>query len=170
MILGMSFSTFTTLHVILSLIGIFTGAIALFGMIRVTTFPTMTALFLGTTILTSITGFFFPSAGFGPSHAVGILSLAVLTIAVLALYINHLAGAWRWLYVVSAVTALYFNVFVGVVQAFQKISFLRDLAPTQAELPFLMAQGVVLVMFIVLGIAAVRSFHPEYKTPALSSA
>jgi uncharacterized membrane protein SirB2 len=92
---------------------------------------------------------------------VGIISLAVLAVALLALYVFHLSGAWRWLYVVGAVLALYFNVFVGVVQAFQKLSFLQPLAPTQSEPPFLIAQVVVLVLFIVLGAIAVARFRPS---------
>jgi hypothetical protein len=120
------------------------------------------------TVLTSVTGFFFPFTKFGPPHAFGVLSLIVLAVAIPALYVYHLAGPWRWLYVTGAVVALYFNVFVGVVQAFQKLSFLQPLAPTQSEPPFLVAQAVVLVIFVVLGIVAVRSFHPE-KAPAFRS-
>jgi hypothetical protein len=119
-----------------------------------------TALFLATTVLTSVTGFFFPVAGFLPSHAIGILSLVFLAAALLAFYVYRLAGAWRWIYVVGAVVALYFNVFVGVVQAFRKVSFLEPLAPTQSEPPFLVAQLVVMAIFIVLGVLAVRKFHP----------
>ena len=119
-----------------------------------------TALFLATTVLTSVTGFFFPVTGFLPSHAVGILSLVFLAAALFAFYVYHLAGAWRWIYVVGAVVALYFNVFVGVVQAFRKVSFLEPLAPTQSEPPFLVAQLAVMAIFIVLGVLAVRRFHP----------
>jgi hypothetical protein len=118
------------------------------------------------TVLTSVTGFFFPFTKFGPPHAFGVLSLIVLAVAIPALYVYHLAGPWRWLYVTGAVVALYFNVFVGVVQAFQKPPFLQPLAPTQSEPPFLVAQAAVLVIFIALGIVAVRSFHPDIRAPA----
>jgi hypothetical protein len=160
MILGMSTATFTTLHLILSLIGIVSGIIALFGMLGARRPDGWTALFLATTVLTSVTGFFFPRDHLLPSHIVGIISLVVLAVAMLALYIYHLAGAWRWIYVVSAVAALYFNLFVGVVQAFQKLPFLQPLAPTQSEPPFLAAQLVVLAIVIVLGILAVLRFRP----------
>jgi hypothetical protein len=161
MILGMSISAFTWLHVILSLIGIASGAVVLFGMLGGKSFMSLTALFLATTVLTSVTGFMFPSASFGPSHIVGVISLVVLAAAILALYFYRLAGAWRWIYVAGAVTALYLNVFVGVVQAFQKLSLLQPLAPTQSEPPFIAAQLAVLALFAILGIAAVRAFHPE---------
>jgi ABC-type Na+ efflux pump permease subunit len=117
-------------------------------------------------VLTSVTGFFFPFDKILPSHIVGVISLVVLAIAILALYALHLAGPWRWIYVVSAVLALYLNVFVGVVQAFQKLPFLASLAPTQSEPPFLIAQAIVLVIFVVLGVVAVRSFHPPAAAPA----
>ena len=118
-----------------------------------------TALFLATTVLTSVTGFFFPSTGFGPAHAVGILSLVVLAAAIVALYFFHLAGPWRWIYTVGAVLALYLNVFVAVVQAFQKLPPLAALAPTQSEPPFLIAELVMMAIFIVLGVVAVKRFH-----------
>ena len=160
MILGMSTSTFTLVHVVLSLVGIFAGLIVVFGMFASKKLDGWTALFLATTVLTSVTGFFFPFDKILPSHIVGIISLVVLAIAILALYVLRLAGPWRWIYVVSAVVALYLNVFVGVVQAFQKVPLLASLAPTQSEPPFLIAQAVVLVIFVGLGIAAVRSFRP----------
>jgi len=160
MILGMSIATFTLVHVVLSLVGIFAGLVVVFGMLGSKKLDGWTALFLATTVLTSVTGFFFPFDKILPSHIVGIISLVVLAGAILALYALHLAGPWRWIYVVSAVLALYLNVFVGVVQAFQKVPLLASLAPTQSEPPFLIAQAVVLVIFVVLGIAAVRSFHP----------
>jgi hypothetical protein len=160
MILGMSADTFPLVHVVLSLVGIGSGLIVVFGMLGAKRLDGWTALFLATTVLTSVTGFFFPVTGFLPSHAVGILSLAFLAAALLALYVYRLAGAWRWIYVVGAVVALYFNVFVGVVQAFRKVSFLEPLAPTQSEPPFLVAQLAVMAIFIVLGVLAVRRFHP----------
>jgi hypothetical protein len=160
MILGVSADTFTLVHVVLSLVGIGSGLIVVFGMLGAKRLDGWTALFLATTVLTSVTGFFFPVTGFLPSHAVGILSLVFLAAALLAFYVYRLAGAWRWIYVVGAVVALYFNVFVGVVQAFRKVSFLEPLAPTQSEPPFLVAQLVVMAIFIVLGVLAVRRFHP----------
>jgi hypothetical protein len=160
MVLGMSLETFTLAHVVLSLVGIASGFIVLFGMIGATRLDGWTALFLATTALTSITGFFFPVAGFMASHAVGITSLVFLAAALVALYVYRLAGSWRWIYVVGAVVALYLNVFVAVVQAFRKLSFLEPLAPTQSEPPFLVAQLVAMAIFIVLGILAVTRFHP----------
>ena len=157
MILGMSLSTFTTLHVIISLIGIVTGLVVLLGMLGGRQLGSWTAIFLATTVLTSATGFLFPFNKLLPSHVVGIISLAVLAIALLALYGLHLAGAWRWIYVAAAVLALYLNVFVGVVQAFQKLAFLQPFAPTQTEAPFIVAQVVVLAIFAALGVLAVRS-------------
>ena len=159
MILGMSLSAFTMLHVIISLVAIASGFIVLFGMLSGQRLPGWTALFLIATILTSATGFLFPFGKLLPSHVVGIISLVVLVVALLALYAMHLAGAWRWIYVVTAALALYFNVFVLVVQAFQKVSFLQPLAPTQSEPPFQIAQGVVLVAFLVLGYLAVKRFR-----------
>jgi len=161
MILGMSLSTFTTLHVIISLIGIVTGLVVLLGMLGGRKLDGWTAIFLATAVLTSATGFLFPFNKLLPSHVVGIISLAVLAIALLALYGLHLAGAWRWIYVAAAVLALYLNVFVGVVQAFQKLAFLQPFAPTQTEAPFIVAQVAVLAIFAALGVLAVRSFYPE---------
>ncbi len=161
MILGMSLSTFTTFHVILSLIGILAGLVVLFAMFGSNGVPGWTAIFLATTILTSVTGFLFPFTKLLPSHIVGIISLVILSVALFALYGNRLAGAWRWIYVASAVLALYLNVFVAVVQSFLKISALRQLAPTQSEPPFAIAQGAVLLAFVALLVVAVRRFHPQ---------
>jgi hypothetical protein len=157
----MSLATFTLVHVILSLIGIAAGLVVLFGMLAAKRLEGSTALFLVTTILTNVTGFFFPVAGFMPSHAVGIISLVFLAAALVARYAGGLAGGWRVTYVVSALVALYLNVFVLVVQGFQKVAFLKALAPTQSEPPFLIAQFAVLAVFIGLGVLAVRAFHPE---------
>ncbi len=164
MILGMSLSTFTTVHVVISLIGIASGLIVLWGMLGSQRMQGLTAIFLLTTVLTSVTGFMFPFNGLLPSHIVGAISLVVLAIALAALYAFRLEGAWRWVYVVTAVIALYFNVFVGVVQAFQKFGFLHALAPTQSEPPFAVAQLIVLGLFILLGYLAVRRFHPAPAT------
>ena len=161
MILGLSFENFTLLHTVISLIGILSGLIVLYGMLEGQNFPTMTALFLATTVLTSVTGFLFPFTSLLPSHIVGVISLVVLAAAIAALYVFRLDGAWRWIYVISAVLSLYLNVFVGVVQSFQKLSFLQPLAPTQSEPPFIIAQTAVLLIFAVLGFLAVRRFHPD---------
>ena len=170
MILGMSLSTFTLVHMVLSLVGILAGLVVLVGMLRSQRLSGWTALFLATTVLTSVTGFFFPFERLLPSHIVGIISLVVLAATLWALYVRHLAGAWRWIYVSTAVLALYLNVFVGVVQAFLKFPFLKALAPTQTEPSFVIAQAAVLVLFVVLGILAARSFHPESEAFALKGA
>src|SRR5580693_446250 len=145
MILGMSTSTFTLLHVILSLVGIVAGLVILVGMFRSKKREGWTALFLVTTVLTSVTGFPFPRDHILPSHIVGIISLVVLAIAIFALYSRRLAGSWRWIYVGGAVVALYLNVFVAVVQAFQKVRFLNVLAPTQSDPVFIITQVVVMM-------------------------
>jgi hypothetical protein len=160
MIIGLSIDNFTLLHVAITLIAIASGLIVLFGMLGARRLPAWTALFLVTTILTSVTGFMFPIHGFTPALGVGIISMVILAIALLALYSKHLAGPWRWIYVATAVTALWFNVFVLIVQSFQKLSALHALAPTQSEPPFLIAQGVALAAFLVLGILAALKFRP----------
>ena len=148
-------------HVALSLIGIVSGLIVLYGLLTGQAFGGWTALFLATTILTSATGFPLAPFGFDPPRAVGVLSLILLAIAVGAYYLFHLAGIWRWVYVVTATMALWLNCFVLVFQGFLKVSALHDLAPTQSEPPFLAAQGAVLILFVVLGFFAVRKFHPK---------
>lgn len=161
MILGLSLQDFTTLHVAISLIAIGSGLIVLWGMLNAERMPAMTALFLATTVLTSGTGFMFPTASFTPALGVGIVSAAVLAAALLALYAFDLNRAWRWIYVVAAVFALYLNVFVMVVQSFQKLPFLHALAPNGNEPAFIVAQTLVLAAFAWLGFLAVRRFHPE---------
>jgi hypothetical protein len=168
MILGMSTATFTEFHVLLSLIGIFSGIAVVLAMLGAIRLPMLTAVFLLTTVATSVTGFMFHFASFGPPEIIGVISLVVLGIAILALYGYKLAGAWRWIYVAAAVFALYLNVFVGVVQTFQKVAFFHALAPTQTELPFALAQGVVLIAFVALGIAAAKKFQPSTRGPALA--
>jgi hypothetical protein len=160
MIIGLSIHTFTIVHVVITLIAIVSGLVVVFGMLGAHSLPLWTALFLVTTILTSVTGFMFPVHGFTPALGTGAVSIVVLAVAVFALYLKHLAGAWRWTYVVAAVLALYFNVLVLIVQSFQKISLLHALAPTQSEPPFLMAQVGTLVAFVAVGIAAASKFHP----------
>ena len=161
MILGMSISTFTLVHIVLSLTGIASGIIVLLGMLDAKRLGGWTMLFLATTVLTCVSGFFFPLDHVLPSHIVGIITLVALAAAVLAIYAYRLAGSWRWIYVIGAVVALYLNVFVGVVQAFLKLPFLQPLAPAQSEPPFLIAQLVVMAIFIVLGFLAGRRFHPK---------
>jgi hypothetical protein len=159
MILGLSLNAFTTLHVIITLIGILTGLIVLAELLADRYSKLWTGLFLLFTILTSVTGFFFHSKMIGPPHIVGGISLVVLAVALVALYGGKLAGAWRSAYVVTAVLALYLNVFVLVAQLFQKVPFLNTFAPTGKEPPFAVAQGIVLIAFIVLGVLAVRRFR-----------
>jgi hypothetical protein len=119
----------------------------------------MTVIFLVTTVLTSVTGFGFPFDHLLPSHIVGIISLVVLAVAIPARYVFHLAGAWRWIYVVTAAVALYLNIFVLIVQLFEKVPALKALAPTQKEPPFLVVQLVVMAIFVVLTIVAAKRFH-----------
>ena len=161
MMLGMSLSTFTTVHVIISLVGIASGLVVLFGMFSSKRLDGLTALFLLTTVLTSVTGFMFPFTHLTPGGKVGIISLVVLAIAILARYSFHMVGKWRWIYVVTAIIAEYLNVFVLVVQCFEKVPALHAMAPTGSEPPFLIAQLVVMAIFIVLTIFAVKKFHPE---------
>jgi len=156
---GLSLGTFTLLHVVISLIGIVSGLIVLFGMIADKRLDALNGLFLTTTVLTSVTGFGFPIDHLLPSHKVGVISLGVLAVAIIARYVLHLRGAWRRIYVVCAAAALYLNVFVGVVQAFEKVPALSALAPKQTEPPFVITQLVVLVLFIGLTIVAAKRFR-----------
>jgi hypothetical protein len=153
----MILAAFTIFHVLLSLIGIVAGLVAAYGLLTSKRFDNWTALFLTTTIATSVTGFLFPVHHLMPSHVVGILSLLVLGISVLARYRYKLAGGWRRTYVITAVIALYLNFFVLIVQLFQKTPALRAIAPTQSEPPFAVTQLIVLVLFALLGtLAAIR--------------
>jgi hypothetical protein len=154
-------AAFTLFHVALSLAGIFAGFVVLFALISARQSNGWTATFLWTTFATSVTGFLFPFHKFMPSHAVGIVSLLVLAVTIPALYVFHLAGPWRRTYVVGAVIALYLNVFVLIAQFFMKIPALKVLAPTQSEPPFLVAQVVVMLIFIVLGVLAAKRFPAE---------
>jgi hypothetical protein len=162
MILGMSLSTFTTVHVIISLIAIVSGIIVMFGLLGSNRTPGMTAIFLLFTILTSATGFLFPFEKLLPSHMVGILSLVLLAIACIALYVMKLSGPWRWIYAVTALLSLYFNIFVLVIQGFLKIPALSALAPGNPPSGpvFAVIQGIVLVFFILVIIGAIRRFRP----------
>ncbi|HLW85339.1 MAG TPA: hypothetical protein VKR60_09010 [Candidatus Sulfotelmatobacter sp.] len=161
MILGMTLSTFTLIHVLTSLVGIASGLLVAYGLIKGKRFDGGTVIFLVTTVLTSATGFLFPFEHLLPSHIVGIISLVVLAVAIVARYPLHLAGSWRSIYVVCSLLALYFNVFVLVVQSFLKIPAVHALAPTQKEPPFLVVQLIVMAIFIVLGIFAMKGFRAE---------
>jgi hypothetical protein len=161
MILGMSIAAYTAIHVAISLVGIGSGLVVIFGFLTVKRFERTTAIFLAATALTSISGFGFPFHHLLPSHIVGILSLVILGVAIPALYLFHLAGAWRWSFVVSCALALWLNCFVLIVQLFEKIPILKALAPTQKEPPFATAQLVTLLLFVALTIFAVVRFHPE---------
>ena len=160
MILGMSISAFTTLHVVISLIGILTGLIVVWGMLTANKVSSLTFIFLLTTLLTTLTGFLFPITAFTPAIGVGIFSTVVLVVTLLALYVFRLRGPWRWVYVGGAVLALYLNVFVLVVQSFLKVPALNALAPNGNEPPFAVTQGIVLVLFILAGLVSLRRFHP----------
>lgn len=165
MILGLSLSTFVLVHVIVSLVGIAAGFVVMFAMLGSNRMPGWTALFLLLTILTSATGFLIPpllSEKLLPSHMIGVLSLILLAIACYALYGQKLSGSWRWIFVVTALLAQYLNVFVLVIQSFLKIGPLHALAPSvpPSEPPFAIAQGIVLVFFVIVIIGAIRRFHP----------
>ena len=158
MILGMTPLVF--IHTSISLIGIVTGLVTLRDMWRSRRADRWTAWFLATTVLTSATGFLLPADKFLPSHAVAILSLVILAVCLYARYGKRMAGSWRTAYVLTAVAALYFNVFVLVAQLFLKVPALHELAPKGNEPPFAVAQAAVLVAFLAAGILAMRRFHP----------
>jgi hypothetical protein len=122
--------------------------------------PITTALFLFTTALTSVTGFLFPIQGFTPALGVGILACVILLFALFALYKDHVAGAWRPIYVITAVASLYLNIFVLVAQSFVKVSALNALAPTQSEPPYALTQVVVLAIFVLIALIAIFKFRP----------
>jgi hypothetical protein len=160
MVLGMTLPVFTYVHVAFSLIGILSGIVVVLGMVRNMRLDKVTALFLVTTVLTSVTGFFFPFKGVTPAIILGILSLIVLFFAILARHTFHMLGKWRWIYVVSSVVALWFNFFVLIAQSFMKVPALHALAPKGSEPPFLVAQVLAMIGYIVLGYFAVKKFHP----------
>jgi hypothetical protein len=159
MILGMP--TLTFVHVVLSLIGIFAGFFVVLGLLTAQRLDGWTALFLASTVATSVTGFFFPFHGITPGIVIGIVSMIVLPIAMFARYGRHLTGGWRRTYVITAMIALYLNVFILIVQLFEKVPALRAMAPTKSEPPFKITQLVVLVLFAVLTIAAAKKFREE---------
>lgn len=154
-------TTYTIVHVVISLIGIFSGFVVLVGLLTSKPLNAWTAVFLASTLATSVTGFFFPFHGLTPAIVTGIISLVVLVVAIFARYARNLAGAWRKIYVVNAVLALYLNVFVLIVQLFLKVPALKALAPKQSEPPFAITQLVVLVLFVALAIAAAIRFRSE---------
>jgi hypothetical protein len=165
MVLGMSLATLTLVHVVISLIAIVAGLVVMFGLLGSKQMPGLTAIFLLFTILTSVTGFMFPFKELLPSHIFGIISLILLAIACIALYVMKLSGAWRPVYIVTAMTSLYLNVFVLVVQSFLKIPALQALAPSVPPAPpsgpvFAVVQGIVLVLFVVAIIGIWRRFRP----------
>jgi hypothetical protein len=162
MMLGLSLANFTLLHVIISVIAIAAGLVVMFGMLSSQTMPAMTGIFLLFTILTSVTGFMFPFTELLPSHVLAIISLVLLAVACVALYVTHLAGFWRPVYVVSALVSLYINVFVGVIQTFLKVPALHALAPgNPPNAPiFAVVQGIVLLLFAVAIFSVWRRFRP----------
>jgi hypothetical protein len=159
MVLGMSLATYTIVHVIISLVGIGSGLIVLFGLLNGRLLSPWNGLFLLTTVLTSVTGFFFPYTKITPGIILGVLSLITLAIALFALYARHLSGGWRRTYAVTALIALYFNVFVLVAQLFEKVPAIHALAPTQTEPPFKIAQLLLLILAIVLITLAAKRFR-----------
>ena len=166
MILGISIATYTLIHVGLSLVGIVAGLVVAGGLATGTRLDRWAAAFLVTTVLANAGGFGFPFVKFLPSHAVGIVSLVVLAAVIVAHYVKHFAGRWRMTYAVGVVLATYLNVFVLVAQLFKRIPVLFLAAPTQSEPPFALTQGLVLVLFVWLGFAAVKGWvRANYLTP-----
>ena len=161
----MILSTFTLVHVVISLIAIFAGLVVVYGLFTGKRLDGWNALFIWTTVATSVTGFLFPFHRFMPSHALGIISLVVLVVVIYARYGKHLAGSWRGVYTVTAVTALYLNVFVLIAQMFQKVPVLKALAPTQSEPPFLVTHVVALAVFAVRAIVPAVKFRAQPTAP-----
>ena len=152
---------YTVIHTLISLVAIFTGLVVVVGMLGGKRLDGWTKWFLITAVATTITGFFFPFHGFTPAIGLGIISLPFLALTIFARYAKRLAGPWRWIYVIGAVICLYFNLFVAVVQTFEKIPALHAMAPTQTEPPFKLTQLVVLLVSILLAIVAAIRFRPE---------
>jgi hypothetical protein len=172
MILGMTIQTFTVVHVIITLIAIATSFIVMFGMLGGRRLPAWTAICLLFTVLTSATGFMFPIQGFTPALGTGIVSSVLLIAALIALYAKHLRGAWRWIYVVTAVAAFWINFFVLIVQSFEKVSLLNAAAPQfgppfpePVNTHFVIAQAVALAFFVIVGVVAVIRFRPAQPAP-----
>jgi hypothetical protein len=152
---------YTIIHTLISLVAIFTGFVVLFGLLSRKRLDDWTKWFLITAVATTVTGFFFPFHGFTPAIGLGLISLPILALTIFARYPKQLAGAWRWIYVVGAIVCLYLNVFVALVQAFQKVPSLRALAPTQTEPPFAISQLTALLLFLAFGIVATIRFRSE---------
>jgi hypothetical protein len=152
---------YTIIHTLISLIAIFAGLVVVVGMLAGNRLDGWTKWFLITAVATTVTGFFFPFHGFTPAIGLGIISLPFLVLTIVARYPKHFAGAWRWIYAIGAVICLYFNLFVLVVQAFEKIPVLKAIAPTQTEPPFKLTQLFVLVLCVVLAVVAAIKFRPE---------
>jgi len=152
---------YTIIHTLISLVAIFTGLVVVFGMLAGDRLDVWTKWFLVTAVATTVSGFFFPFHGFTPAIGLGIISLPFLALTIFARYANHLAGPWRWIYVIGGVICLYFNLFVAVVQAFEKIHALHAMAPMQTEPPFKLTQLIVLLVSALLAIVAAIRFHPE---------
>ena len=169
MILGMSTATFTLLHVLISLVGIASGLVVMYGFLTANRMDRWTILFIATTTLTSLSGFLFPNEHITPGIVVGILSMVFLAIAVGARYGLRMRGVWRPIFVITAAIALYFNCFVLVVQSFEKVPALRALAPTQKEPPFGITQLAVLILFIIVTVYAVRRFRPDARMSGISA-
>ena len=163
MMLGLSLSNFTILHTVISLVQLVSGLLVVKGLLGSRIDTGWISTYLVTAVLTSVTGFMFPFNGFLPSHAFGILSLVLLALVILALYVFKLDGAWRWVYAIGVVITVYLDAFVAVVQSFLKIPQLHALAPGGSEPPFAIAQGILLIIFIVLGVMAFRGFHPAAR-------
>lgn len=154
-------TTFAKVHVVISLIAIFAGFVVTFGLLTAKRLNGWTALFLVMTLLTSVTGFFFPFHGLSPPIAFGIVTLLLLAIAIFARFGRKLSSAWRWTYAITAMLALYLNVFVLIVELFRRVPALKALAPTQAGLPFAVAQLVTLIIFVLLTVLATIRFRPQ---------
>lgn len=160
MILGMSLAMFTLVHTVISFVAIGLGLVVMYGIVTSNRMPALTAWFLVLTVLTSASGFLFPFTTLLPSHITGIISLVLLAIALVALYSFKLSGSWRAIYVVTALLALWFNVFVLIVQLFIKFPAFASLAPKQNEPPFLAVQGATLAFFIVMIVLGLKRFRP----------
>ena len=169
MILGLSTSAFTTVHVLISLTGIVTGVVVVIAILQDRWLAVLNQIFLFATVATSVTGFLFPSTTFGPPHIIGVISLVVLAVAAFALTVKRLLGGWLSVYLISSLFALYLNAFVGVVQAFQKVPVLRTLAPTQTAAPFVIAQVSLLALISVVGFLTVKRFRIAADTSGFGS-
>jgi hypothetical protein len=157
----MNIITLTLGHTIISIVAIVAGLVVMGGLIAGMRIDGWTGIFLVTSALTSITGFFFPFTTLTPSQWIGIISLVILPFVVAARYWKHLQGGWRGTYVVGTVLVLYLNFFVLMVQLFRRIPALLVAAPKQTEPPFVLSQLLVLALFVWLGLAAYRRFRPQ---------